>query len=99
MVVRKVMKSKPKKTMSKRKSVKRTGGALKKTVVMSRTKKPKVVKVEIAVKPSKAIRPNKPKKSSGSKSAKKVYGKGYVAGRMTKTTRTVRKPRARIVRK
>jgi len=96
-----MMKSKPRKTMkvsAKRKP--RTGGALKKTVVMSRTKKPKVVKVEIAVKPSKSIRPNKSKKSSGSKTAKRtVRGKGYVAGRMTKTTRTARKPRARIVRK
>lgn len=89
--------SKPKSKDSRTKSKSRScGGMLKKTVVMSRTTKPKIVKVQIAVKPSK-----KPSRSKTSKTVKK--GKGFTAGRMipriSKKRPSTMKRRTRIVRK
>lgn len=87
----------PKSKVSRTKSKSRScGGMLKKTVVMSRTTKPKIVKVQIAVKPSK-----KPSRSKTSKTVKK--GKGFTAGRMIprigKKRPSTMKRRTRIVRK
>lgn len=86
-----------------RKSSKKTGGMIKKTVVMPKTRKPKVVNVEIAVKQPKVKPVRKPvKKLSRSKTSKtSVCGKGYVAGRMVKRRSVARRPakRTRIVRK